>query len=167
MGRYSTLNEDIQRLNSLAGINTTTAPCGCQQPEDGKEIIKSANMGESTDQDKYEDVVFLQGQEADEPLQILQNDGQDAALEYLKSWHMLGSHMGNSNLGHGSADQTYEKDGYIMSWNNRIGYIGLQYDLNYDPDANKTIGLMQQGQERRQEPPRTKWQDFYQSNKLK
>jgi hypothetical protein len=163
MGRYSTLNEDIQRLNSLAGINTTTAPCGCQQPEDGKEIIKSATMGESTDQDKYEDVVFLQGQEADEPLQILHNDGQDAAMEFLKSWHMFGSHMGSSNLGHGSSDQTYEKDGYTMSWNDRIGYIGLQYDLNYNESSNKNIGL----KEIQQEPPRSKWQDFYKSNKLK
>jgi len=167
MKRYSTLNEDIQRLNSLAGINTTPSPCGCEKPEDGKEILKSANMEESTDQDKYEVVVFLQGQEAEEPLQILHNEGQDAAMEFLKSWHMLGNHMGSSQLGHGSSDQTYEKDGYYMSWNDRIGYIGLQYDLNYDPDAKKTMGLMQQGVERRQEPPRSKWRDFYQSNKLK
>lgn len=163
MGRYSTLNEDIQRLNSLAGINTTTDPCGCQQPEGDKEIIKSANMGESTDQDKYEDVVFLQGQDAEEPLQILYNDGQDAALEYLKSWHMLGSHMGSPNLGHGSDDKTYDKDGYHMAWNSRIGYIGLQYDLNYNADTNQNIGL----KEVQQEPPQTKWQDFYKSNKLR
>lgn len=85
---------------------------------------------ESTDQDKYEDVVFMQGQEADKPLKILSDQGEDAALEYLKQWHEPGSHMGKSELGHGTQDYTYEKDGYIMAWNPRIGYIGLSYDLS-------------------------------------
>jgi len=87
-------------------------------------------LNESTDQDRYEDVVFMQGEEADEPLQILNTQGEDAALNYLKQWHEYGSHMGSNELGHGSDDETYEKDGYIMSWNPRIGYIGLQYDLS-------------------------------------
>ena len=86
-------------------------------------------LNESTDQDRYEDVVFIQGEEADEPLQILNTQGEDAALNYLKQWHEHGSHMGSNELGHGSDDEIYEKDGYIMSWNPRIGYIGLQYDL--------------------------------------
>ena len=83
---------------------------------------------ESTDRDKYEDVVFLQGDEAFEPLERLDREGPDAALEYLKQWHNPGQHMGNQELGHGSADSTYEKDGYIMSWNPALEYIGLQYD---------------------------------------
>lgn len=161
MGRYTTLNEDIQRINSLAGIGTTTTPCSCEKPAGGKEIITSANMDESTDQDKYEDVVFLQGQEAEEPLSILHNDGQDAALEYLKSWHMYGEHMGSSSKSHGSDDSVYEKDGYIMTWNSRIGYIGLQYDLNY-----KQGGSPQQVTEKQIEQPRSMWKDFYQGNKF-
>jgi hypothetical protein len=51
-------------------------------------------------------------------------------MEYLKQWHDSGNHMGSQELGHGSGDRTYEKDGYIMSWNSSIGYIGLQYDLS-------------------------------------
>jgi len=87
-------------------------------------------MAESTDQDRYEDVVFMQGEEADEPLEILNDQGQDAALQYLMQWHDTGNHMGSAELGHGSGDQTYEKDGYIMSWNFPLNYIGLQYDLS-------------------------------------
>lgn len=95
-------------------------------------------IAESTDQDKYEDVIFMQGDEASEPLNILMNQGKDEALEYLKQWHEPGSHMGGSELGHGTSDQIYEKDGYIMSWNPYIGYIGLQYNLS-DMDESKQI----------------------------
>lgn len=98
----------------------------------------AAGLNESTDSDKYEDVVFVQGEEADEPLEILRNQGQDAALEYLKQWHSPGQHMGSQELGHGSSDQTYEKDGYIMAWNFPLNYIGLQYDLSgLDEEAEK------------------------------
>jgi len=83
---------------------------------------------ESTDQDKYEDVVFMQGEEADEALEILRNQGEEAALQYLMQWHDSGNHMGNAELGHGSSDQTFEKDGYIMSWSFPLNYIGLQYE---------------------------------------
>jgi len=138
MGRYSTINEEILRYNAMAGVET---------PRDGetegdKEVLLSDTMDESTDQDKYEEVVFMQGQEADQPLSILEKDGVDAALEHLKQWHFLGSHMGSSQSGHGGSDQTYEKDDYIMSWNVPLNYIGLQYKFKKEgptakhPDAN-------------------------------
>lgn len=127
MGRYTTLTEEIQRINGMADIKTQP-PCGCEKQN--QDLITSSSMEESTDQDKYEDVVFLQGDEAEQPLQILHDEGQDAAMEYLKSWHMAGEHMGNDQLSHGAGDQTYEKDGYIMSWNSHIGYIGLQYEMS-------------------------------------
>ena len=90
----------------------------------------AAGMNESTDQDRYEDVVFMQGEEADEPLEILRNQGEDAAMQYLMQWHSPGQHMGSQELGHGSSDQTYEKDGYTMAWNFPLNYIGLQYELS-------------------------------------
>lgn len=94
-----------------------------------KITLKTTN--ESTDQDKYEDVVFLQGDEAFEPLELIKTKGKDAALEYLKQWHMHpGSSMGRQESGHGGADSTYEKDGYIMFWNSHLDYIGLEYDLS-------------------------------------
>jgi len=104
----------------------------------------TVKLGESTDQDRYEDVVFLQGDEAFQPLEILDTKGKDAALEYLKQWHNPGQHMGSQELGHGSSDKTYEKDGYIMSWNPSIGYIGLQHDMSQmneeaEPNAQKGI----------------------------
>jgi hypothetical protein len=130
---------------SLAKLNETDYPEEMGIPKEIKTITKypkpkkkhkikklkiKTGVSESTDQDKYEDIVFLQGDEAYQPLEILSTKGKDAALEYLKQWHYPGEHQGSQELGHGTGDQTYEKDGYIMSWNSSIGYIGLQYDLS-------------------------------------
>ena len=93
-------------------------------------ILNTDDVNESTDLDNYENIVFIQGEEADEPLQILDEKGPDAALEYLKQWHNPGQHEGTEELGHGGDDEVYEKDGYIMSWNSGLNYIGLQYDLS-------------------------------------
>ena len=92
---------------------------------------QNKNMKESIDTDKYESVVFLQGEEAAEPLRILNDEGEDAAIEYLKQWHQPGSHEGNEKIGAGTEDNVYEKDGYVLVWNDRLGYIGLEYDLSY------------------------------------
>lgn len=101
--------------------------------------IKPQEVNESTDQDRYEDVMFAQGEDANEPLDILNNQGEEAALKYLQQWHSPGTHMGSDKLGHGSGDQTYEKDGYIMAWNFPLNYIGLQYDLSgLDETEEKT-----------------------------
>lgn len=103
-----------------------------------KEILNENSLNEATDQDKYESVVFLQGEEADEPLKILNDQGEDAALEYLKQWHDYGHHMGSDSLSHGSNDGTYEKDGYHMSWNTGLDYIGLDYEFPVD-DNNESM----------------------------
>lgn len=93
--------------------------------------VPTERVAETTDSEQYEEVVFMQGDEAQEPLQILKDQGQDAALEYLKQWHDVGNHMGSNELPHGSSDQTYDKDGYHMAWNDSIGYIGLTYDTTH------------------------------------
>lgn len=101
-----------------------------QMPKKKKKPQSVVKLSESTDEDKYEDVVFMQGEEAEEPLEILRNQGEEAALKYLIQWHQPGSHMGKAEHGHGSSDQTYEKDGYLMSWNFPLNYIGLEFDLS-------------------------------------
>lgn len=93
---------------------------------------KPENMiDETTDTERYEDVVYMQGEEANEVMDILNSDGRDAAMEYLKQWHDSGNHMGRNELGHGTEDKTYEKDGYIMFWNPYLPYIGLTYDTEF------------------------------------
>ena len=93
---------------------------------------ESVSTNESTDQERYEDVVFLDGSEADEALSILNQEGEDAAMEYLKQWHDHGNHMGREELPFGTSDRAYEKDGYIMGYNEPLGYISLVYDSQND-----------------------------------
>jgi len=119
-----TMEDTAREANRMEGIQTQPAPKTRTIPRGAEEFY------ESTDQDKFEDVVFMQGEEADEPLDILRNQGKDAAMEYLMQWHDSGNHMGSAELGHGSSDQTFEKDGYTMAWNIPLNYIGLQYDLS-------------------------------------
>lgn len=95
------------------------------------ENLKPETIAETTDQERYEDIIFLQGQEADETMDILNNDGRDAAMAHLMQWHYPGEHMGRNELPHGTQDKTYEKDGYIMAWNPHLPYIGLTYDTHH------------------------------------
>jgi len=120
-----------QEMGISSEIKTSTNYPKPKKKHKTKKLKIKTGISENTDdQAKYENIVFLQGDNAYQPLEILDTKGKDAALEYLKQWHYKGEHMQDNKLGHGSGDQIYEKDGYIMSWNPSIGYIGLQYDLS-------------------------------------
>lgn len=75
---------------------------------------------------KYYEIVFLQGEHAEEPLKILDDKGEDAAVKYLAQWD-YGAEMEHTpeEQPWGADDETFEKDDYVMSWNSRLGYIGL------------------------------------------
>jgi len=113
---------------------------------------KPETIDEITDTERYEEVVFMQGEEANEAMDILNNDGRDAALEYLKQWHQPGIHMGSNELGHGNQDKVYEKDGYIMAWNPYLPYIGLKYDTEYNLDEDSIMRRKLAGQRQKDTP---------------
>jgi hypothetical protein len=78
----------------------------------------------------FESVVFFQDEAAEEVLEILEHDGEGAALDYLAEWHYgPGFHETREGLGAGTADDTYERDGYVLSYNRALGYIGLSYRI--------------------------------------
>lgn len=78
---------------------------------------------------RYENVVFAQSDDADEPLEILSEKGEEEAIEYLAQWHYPGEHETNDELQAGSSDTVFESDdGYILTYNNGLGYIGLEFD---------------------------------------
>jgi hypothetical protein len=76
----------------------------------------------------YEDIVLMQGDEAREPLTILDQDGEEAAIDFLKQWHNPGEHPRRYDTGAGTSDTIYkDDDGYILVYNWKEGYIGLCY----------------------------------------
>ncbi len=93
---------------------------------------------------RYEQIIFLEvdgvnGVQAQEAFGILDDDGETEAVEYLADWHNPGEHDTRDEPGRGTADEFFESDdGYIMSWNDGLGYIGLEFDTEFDlePDDN-------------------------------
>lgn len=75
---------------------------------------------------RYQRIVFLQGEEADEALAILDNDGTEAAMDYLAQWDCGDAGEEFDEPASGDSDDVYEDDHHRLSWNSRIGYIGLE-----------------------------------------
>lgn len=84
---------------------------------------------------KYYEIVFLQGEEADEPLKILHDKGEEDALKYLEQWD-YGKEMEHSPMEQpwGADDDNFETDEYVMSWNSGLGYIGLVRKVKEEPE---------------------------------
>lgn len=81
---------------------------------------------------RYVDIVFLQNHEdADPALEILHRDGVNAAAAYLAQWdHHEPADQFNSSYtplaGHGDYAEATSDASYIVTWNDRFGYIGLE-----------------------------------------
>lgn len=79
---------------------------------------------------EYREIVFLQGDEANEPLRLYDESIQ-AAADYLAQWDYGedGEPLRSDSLGNGTSDDLHNvKSGgtdYIMTVNTRLGYIGL------------------------------------------
>ena len=114
---------------------------------------KPETIDEITDTERYERVVFLDGSEADEAMDILNNDGRDAAMNYLMQWHNPGQGMGSDEIGNGTQDKTYEKDGYIMAWNPYLPYIGLVYDTEHDKIDEDSLVMRHRVDQRQKDVP--------------
>ena len=75
----------------------------------------------------YESIAFLTRDEADEPIKILKQNGEAAALVFLKRLYEPGegtlvSTRENPWKDH---DNIYEEEGWIMFYNLEVPYIGL------------------------------------------
>ena len=75
---------------------------------------------------EYMEIVFLQGDEAIEPLQILDEQGEAAAMKYMKQWDNGDDSLCRDEPGAGKSDTVYQEGDYLMNYNPRIGYIGLE-----------------------------------------
>lgn len=80
---------------------------------------------------RYAEIVFLQGHEAEESLDLLLEEcGEESAMDYLKQWDMGEYYYDEiDSTGAGIYDREYRNGDYIMIWNRAIGYIGLCLDI--------------------------------------
>lgn len=74
----------------------------------------------------YASIVFLQGSEANEPLDILRKEGKEAAMAYMKQWDYGEYHILTEESSAGTDDDLFEKDEYLLSYNQPLGYISLE-----------------------------------------
>jgi hypothetical protein len=77
----------------------------------------------------YHHIVFLQGHEADETLQIINENGCEAAVHHLLQWDNGEYYEQRDTPSAGSGDYTYTSEcgDYLLTYNPRIGYAGLEY----------------------------------------
>lgn len=88
-------------------------------------------------------VVFLQGEEADEALGLIDRDGTDAAIEHLAGYDFgdetvdaaLENGYVYDTLPIGATDRVATRDVYTLTYNQSFGYVGLlrEYDALPDP----------------------------------
>jgi hypothetical protein len=86
---------------------------------------------------KVQDVVFIQGEEAEEPLKILDDEGVEAAADYLAQWDNGEGEF--IDFPAGSDDDVEEIGEYIVVWNDRLSYIGIVKKIS--PELQKRYGV--------------------------
>ena len=83
----------------------------------------------------YESIILLHDGAAEEVLKLLDTEGEQAAIERLKTMHEPGEGTIVSTRGTpwNVDDNTFEDDGYTMYYNRAVGYVGLVYLLELPP----------------------------------
>ena len=87
---------------------------------------------------KFQRIIFLQGEEANEALELLDLGGYDSAIEYLAQW----DHGDDGELfdfpSNGTSDRVHtSKDGYRLTYNMRQNYIGLEMEIEEASNASR------------------------------
>lgn len=81
---------------------------------------------------KYASIVFMQGDEANEPLAILDEKGPKEAINFLAQWDFgtESEHDVRENIGNGTYDHIARFGDFILTWNRSLNYIGLTRIIN-------------------------------------
>lgn len=88
---------------------------------------KEMKVAQNEQNRQYKQVVFLQGDEAVQALDFLDNHGEKETVDYLVNMYgnVLDEPITYNESPFGERDTLYETDKYILSYNPRMGYIGL------------------------------------------
>lgn len=72
----------------------------------------------------YQNIVFMQGDEAISVLDMIENQSEQDALEYLLQWD-YGDGLEEENQPWGESDKLFLHDNLVLSWNTGIPYVSL------------------------------------------
>lgn len=83
----------------------------------------------------YQSVILLHDKDAKEILDLLEADGEQAALDRLKSLHPPGEGTLVSTHGTpwGDKDAIFKHNEYVMYYNYKVPYVGLVCRLELPP----------------------------------
>jgi len=73
----------------------------------------------------YTSIVFFQGDEANEPLAILDDQGEAACIRYCSQWDFGDCPEETTTPPWGRSDDLYVASDYVLSYNQALGYVGL------------------------------------------
>lgn len=127
--QISLSEDDLRNFNKENDINFYDIIVNYIDVDLETEIQHEIKESHDMDEPKYLQIVFIQGEEANEPLDMIEEKGEEETLEYLKQWQTGDEDQVTTKEDRGLYDRTYEKDDYVMFWNPHIGYIGLDYKL--------------------------------------
>lgn len=82
----------------------------------------------------FAQIVFIQGHEANKPISILNNYGEEKAIKYLTQWDFGEYHQVTENYLKeiGDSDEVYETAAHILTYNLRLNYVGLYKKLSQE-----------------------------------
>ena len=82
---------------------------------------------------KYQNIYFAQEHEAEKALGILTEFGEEEVINYLIQFDYNDSPIEEINgTPWGSYDEKYTKDNYVLTYDTRMGYIGLTKIIKED-----------------------------------
>lgn len=95
-----------------------------------------------TEQQRWLNIVFLQGDQATESLDLIEQDGPDAAISHLRGYdygdETTGAALSNgyvyARLPEGELDRTVTSDGYALTYNSSLGHVSLYRAFTPDPE---------------------------------
>jgi hypothetical protein len=105
-------------------------------------LLNSSDSSEDNGEKVYETIVFMQDSNAEEALKILEEDGEDAAVDYLSQWDNGDGGEETKEEPWGKGDTLYKTGDLVLSYNTGVGYIGLARvkEAGVDVDAFKKGG---------------------------
>ncbi|WP_201791455.1 hypothetical protein [Aeromicrobium sp. PE09-221] len=123
---------------SEAARTNTDALAELSERESTERVAGPAQVGR-----RWFNVAFLQGEEADAVLDLIDRDGTEAAIAHLSGYDygeettqaaLENGYVYDDQPPTGSTDRTVQDGGYALTYNHALGHVGLYREFDTPPD---------------------------------